>query len=767
MKALTPAALLLAALLAAPAPLPAQAVPSAPPPAGATADETPVTLPQYTVSSTAADPYRPADAVSLARIRGLLLDTPVSVNVISRELLDDLGANSVFEATRYFGGVGPGRGSGTAGGISDRQVFRGFESFTRTIDSFSATFIPGNATSIDTFEPEFIERAEIVLGPDAILNPTGSPGGSMNIVTKSPRFERETTMKVQVGNYSAQKVSLDTTGAIGSSKHWAYRVIATGQDTETYIPGDYEKYDVSAQLTYRLSPTSDLTLKYFGVDYQANGNASAPNDNGWLVFEPTSIGGATLADRPQTPGVTFNGKNGVNPHSLTTERTNTATLVYTTTLFDLVSMRLGAGFFARNNVGDSAFPSLSTTSIFNEDTGEVIGVPPGFNPAAVPVVWRFNEEREHMFEVQNDYAANFHVGPVSLQTVAGGTYQRDRKPFTTTGTHAMPNVNLFTGEGQDAPRPAIDTFNFTNSTRSHSRQTQGYGLIKAGFLGDRLLAIGGLTRTWIDTTNFNHNRATRALLSTSSLKGHKDSYITSVLVKPLKTLSLYGTYSTNANPISFGVGNGVSRTIWSKGRQYEEGLKLELLEQRLSFTAAHFDIAQSNLTSPNPLANIDPINNPGTILTDNNSDGWEFNLTGGLTRNTSVIASYTSMEFRDSFNRRVRNVPDGMANLMVNHRVSEGPLKNLNYFVAVTHFGRAAGETQNGFTKKGVPRQIGFFTSAYNVFNAGAGYTLGRYAFNANVDNLLNDKFAWQPASRLTVAQYPGITARLTIAVKY
>lgn len=289
-----------------------------------------VLLPEFTISGQKADAYRAGDTMSLARIRGALIDTPLTVNVMTRELFDDLGANSTFEAARYFPGIANGRGAGTNGGINDRMNFRGFESQTRTVNNFSSTFIPGTSTSIDTIEPEYIERVEIVMGPNAILNPTGTPGGSMNVVTKSPLFTPQTILKAVVGNYSAQKGSFDVTGPIG--KKLAYRVIATGQDTKTYIPGSFEKWTVGLMLDYKLSATSLLSFKYIGVDYKAYENASAPNDNGWLIYEPTSIRSAVLADTPQTPGVTYNGRNGVNIHSITVERTNTAQLLFTTSL---------------------------------------------------------------------------------------------------------------------------------------------------------------------------------------------------------------------------------------------------------------------------------------------------------------------------------------------------------------------------------------------------------------------------------------------------
>jgi iron complex outermembrane recepter protein len=736
-----------------------------PPPTTSRADET-VELPQFTVSSAKGDPYRANEAMSLARISGVILDTPVSINVISRELLDDLGANSTFDAARYMAGVGNGRGAGTNGGINDRMNFRGFESQTRTVDNFSSTFIPGTSTSIDTFEPEFIERVEIVMGPDAILNPTGTPGGSMNVVTKSPLFTSQGYLKAIVGNYSAQKFAFDYTGPIpfGDGKHLAYRIIGSGQDTDTYIPGKFEKWDIGAELLYQFTPTSKLTLKYFGLDYKAYGNASAPNDNGWLVYEPTSIGGAVLSDTPQTPGVTYNGVNGVDTNSITVERTNHIQLLYTGTIANFISMRLGGQLLSHNNVGDSAFPASATNSTsFDNNTGQV-NAAPAFNPAAVPEVWRYNKGIGVMHQFQNDYAANFHPGSASLQIVTGWAYQHNHNFPSRTGTANLPAANLFAGD-YDVPRPDINTFSFGNRSKAQATQKQAYALFKAGLWSDRIILTGGATRTWVKSQSYTLDKITLAVLGVNALSGQRDNYIGSVLVKPTKNTSLYYTYSTNANITTFNPGNGVSIPLWSVGKQHEFGFKSEFFNQRLTFNATHFQISQTNVTSPNPLANINP-QAAGNILTDNTSHGYEFNLIGGVTKNVSVIASYTDMKYRDAFNRRVRNVPDRMANALANYRVTEGTLKNLSFFGAVSYFGEAPAETITGFTSLGVPRLPGFYTAAWHVFNAGAAYSYERWTFNLNVDNVTNRKFGWQPASRLTVSPYPGTTVRLTTVLK-
>ena len=73
-----------------------------------------------------ADRYHANDAVSAVRIRAALIDTPSSISVITREMMDDLAPNRVFDVTRYIAGVQEGRGLN----FQDRQIIRGFETTT-------------------------------------------------------------------------------------------------------------------------------------------------------------------------------------------------------------------------------------------------------------------------------------------------------------------------------------------------------------------------------------------------------------------------------------------------------------------------------------------------------------------------------------------------------------------------------------------------------------------------------------------------------------
>ena len=217
-----------------------QVAPPQNPPASASSPESsaeqPIKLDQFVVTSTSANQYQAEEAASIARIAMPILDSPMTVNVISPALLNDLGTTVLLDDVTYFAGMSAGRGSGP-GMIQDRMTFRGFDtSGGKMVDDFPQFLLPTGAGPHANFDPVLVDHAELVMGPDTILSPTGTPGGSMNIFTKSPLFTAGTDITLQYGNYDAGGVSIDTTGPLGDGKHWAYRVIGDYQEYRCYMP---------------------------------------------------------------------------------------------------------------------------------------------------------------------------------------------------------------------------------------------------------------------------------------------------------------------------------------------------------------------------------------------------------------------------------------------------------------------------------------------------------------------------------------------------
>src|SRR6478609_9544211 len=190
---------LLSVLPAAPLAAQSPAASAATPPA----DEV-VVLSPFTVSADNSDRYRAAEAISAVRIRTALIDTPSSVSVITRDMMDDLAPTRVFDVTKYIAGVQEGRGVQ----FQDRMIIRGFvtQNAARTVDNFL------QSADADNVEEAIVDRIEVTKGPNAILSPAGAPGGSLNVITKSPTFHAHNSLTAQVGMYDSQKAVLDVSG---------------------------------------------------------------------------------------------------------------------------------------------------------------------------------------------------------------------------------------------------------------------------------------------------------------------------------------------------------------------------------------------------------------------------------------------------------------------------------------------------------------------------------------------------------------------------
>jgi len=771
----------LALLSAALTRLHAQAAPTPPAPAPGGSEEV-VEMPAFSVSGDAADPFNASETSSFSRTVGKTIDTPMTIDVITPAMQADINPNTMFDVTNYFAGVSPGRGSGASGGFGDRMTLRGFESFSVVVDNFALILYPIGTQFDFNFPTFYMDHSEVVMGPDAIISPNGTPGGTINTITKSPSFTPSVTVNAEVGNFDADQLSVDATGPLGDGKHMAYRVMAWYMDTPTYMPGTSSAEAVGTQFTYKFTDTAQVTVKYFGFQTRQGGTAAATLQDGEEITTPNSIGGAVLPNSLQ-PGFTYNGWNGVASWSYNLDRNNLVIGELTTALNEHINMRLASMVYYVTQHTVVGYPDPNIVETFNQQTGQVIGVAP-VNLNALPEEGSIKLKAARQVEAQNDIAAHYKVGIADLQSVTGWAYMNGSVPvFIQVYDKNMPTANLSVPQGYYAPpEPGFSQYTTPGQNNpGNAWSMQAYSFLRASFLNDRLFATAGASRTWagmnyysipyvdqdgIDTLSGAPGAITRATYSSTtnalapSVQPWHDAYMAGILGKVLPNVSVYYNYSTNA-----AIGN--STPLWQSGVQNEFGVKSSFFNGRLSVALDHFEITQNNVSETNPLFPLGLTTIP-FFYTDLTNHGEEVNITGGITENLSVVASFTDQKLRDYAQRRRRNIPDTMANLLVDYHFTTGILKNAGVFVGVVHQGDVAGETETGTTSLGVPELPGYYLPAFTVVNAGGHYDLNNCDFHLNVNNVLNQRFFWAAQSRNSASPYPGanVTLSMTVHVK-
>jgi iron complex outermembrane receptor protein len=726
------------------------------PGASAPEKEEPVVLPAFTVSSETADRYRANDSISAVRIRTSLLETPSSISVLTREFIDDVSPVRIYDATRYIAGVQESRGIT----FGDRQIIRGFESEGRTVDNFLDSTAPN-------FEEALIDRIEVSKGPNAILAPGGVPGGAINVVTKSPQFAPQRSITALVGTFDAQKVTLDLTDKVGGQDNMAYRFIGSYQDTGRYWSSDakIKRKLVAPQFTWRLGRNTELTLKYYYLD-------------AFVFREPALILDPSVGPDSEPilgPGFKAKSLNGIQPWSGISTDTHVAQFQFTTTLNDRLTTRFaGRGMYFGEDSEQEFFTTPGFSNRYNPTTGELTqdytwALDPitgqyvstfsrYYDPANIPVRGEKADVIIRNYALQNDWVFTARTSAANFQTVAGWAYSySDATDQRVNGT--LPAINLLA--------PAVAAYPvwgtaFIRDAHSDNTNWQAYLNQRIDFFKDRVAVNVGYLH--YDTNTQAIDRATTA--PRSRLDDSKDMYLGSVLAKVTANASLYYSYSTNATPTI--VNNA---PLWRDGKQHEFGGKWELFGGKLSLAAAYFEIAQTNVSVPNPERAVNP-SAPTSLLADYENHGAELEVTGAITRNLSVIASISQLKLRDALDRRVRSVADNLASILLNYRFLDGALKGLSINAGASYTGERAGDaTATNFTPLNVPTQISFYIPSYTVYNAGASYSWDRYQIRLYVDNLTNDKdYVQQAGARISgpgLATATGMNVRFSATLKF
>ncbi|SUS06584.1 exported hypothetical protein [uncultured Defluviicoccus sp.] len=269
------------------------------------ADET-VVLSPFVVQAETDYGYQATSSLSGGRLATDLKDTAVAVSVLTRELLDDIGANDAQSALMYAtnsfagtendvnpeGGTGAqATGSGGAAGGGNSLRVRAIRDATATLDYFNTSF---NADSYN------IERIDISRGPNALLFGDSSTGGSFNVGTKRALSRPITRMSVRTSTFGGARGSLDINRPL--SKSVALRINLLDQNTTGFR--DYSRnrrLGAALAATWRINNSTEIRAQGEWGKMRVDTPAAFIRDNaaGWDHLTTISTLGQTVTTATQ------------------------------------------------------------------------------------------------------------------------------------------------------------------------------------------------------------------------------------------------------------------------------------------------------------------------------------------------------------------------------------------------------------------------------------------------------------------------------------
>ncbi len=759
----------LSALVAAAVGLPAlsalaQTTPAPAAPASAAAEQ-PIVLNVFEVSAANVGPYQAQEAVGGGRIAQSLFDSSDNISVVTREFIEDTAPRDTFNAVKYLAGIAN-NSSQVAG---DRVSIRGFQVSSPNLDGF------GTVQSVVKNDPALLETVEFVRGPDSLLAPSGSPGGTLNLVSKSAKFGDFGSVTMQLGRYDTNAANFDINRT--ATAKFAYRLVGSVIDDEQgKNQGFHRSVGVSPSALIKLGDNTQLLLQatfFWGRGYNYLG----------FPIDPTSRNGTD--NIRFLPGLDKYSKSYADNYGDESSANHSNRMIYraalTTRINDQLSMRLSTRYLwdwqtnnqwnLTGNTGGSYNPN---TGYWNQGILWSGTAATGFTSAPAPatsttyaVSQSPTNAHEHYFDLQNDWVYQL-KGPGFDSTTTGGiaaeAFHVRIKGYSATS----PAVNVLAIPDSATWTPGTTPVSNQNVTGNFA---QVYLSEKLKLLDGKLSLNGSLVPTWFSQEVNNYISG-----ATSSSSPHPTFVNYGAVYTPIKNVALYYGHSADAaqiSPPSAPTAINPNPPQLQAGKQDEGGLRLRFFDGRATASLSYFELHQTNNSIVNPaLFSVPPPTvTPPNIFADRIARGWEFEFNASLTQNLSLLGNYTACRNRSVYGVEFRANPEHSGAIYVNYRFTEGPLNRLSLGLGVVGQSKAAGDSASGVTaastpSKLIPNQPSFYIPGYQLVNLNASYKVDKHwTVRAYVDNVLNKSYI--AGSLNANAVMPGVPVNPHVSATY
>ncbi|MFA7441530.1 MAG: TonB-dependent siderophore receptor [Sphingomonadaceae bacterium] len=541
-----------------------------------------------------------------------LLDTPRTVTIISRELIEDRALLSLNDVLRVTPGITLGAGEGGTP-VGDRAFIRGYEA--------STDILIDGLRDVARFSHEIfnIESVEVIKGPGGTLTGRGSTGGSINLVTKTPEAEDFVRVAATVGTDKTKRLTVDINHQLSEDIVVRFNAMGHDADVAGRDVAKVSRWGIAPSISFGLNGPTRATLSYlhlqtddipdFGIPFDADGVFTTP------------------------PKVRRENFYGFANRDFRKNKADQATL------------------WLEQDIGQNL--TLRNATRYGRTTNEYVVTRPVFSEGDTTTVdrtFRSSNRLSKGFLNQTDLRGSFESGGFVHNFIGGVEYSKERIYARTPWTEAegqpqfptsLLNPDPWSSFGALTKIPPADPI---NPTRFRTLAAFFFDTIS---LTDQFDINLGL--------RYDDYKATSA----SGLEAHSKfwNYQAGVVYKPVENASIYFNYATSSNPsgetegqsggadgpAGGGVGGGRAGLDPERAKSFELGAKWNLFDDQLALTAAVFRTSKTNARANDPTT--------GTIrlIGDNRVQGFEFSATGNITPEWDIVAGYTYLdaELRD------------------------------------------------------------------------------------------------------------------------
>ncbi|MCQ8130488.1 TonB-dependent receptor [Methylomonas sp. WSC-6] len=686
------------------------------------------TMPAVTVTGKniydATDPYNPdyslPNATTATKTNTPIMETPISVQVVSKAVMHDQQAIQLGDAIKNVSGVFQGF---TFGGFGEEFMIRGF-------NTNYANYLDGFRWPVSRMPLANAERIEVVKGAAANLYGRITPGGMINVVTKRPQATPYYSLEQRFGSYDLYQTLADATGAINEDASLMYRINFEYLDKNSFRDFAYtDRVFIAPSFTWKISDRTQLDLDFI------YSNENTLEDHGVVASGTTR--------RPiDIPISRYLGEPAI-------DKSNTEIYSGAITLNHEFSddWKMNARFNYQSR--DAVDLQHAAPGVINEATGELRRV------------FCCGDSYSDSFGGTVNINGKFVTGDLSHNVLMGWDYYG--ADGTLSGWFLGPavfggpvnTINIY------QPQYSLSGVNLS-TTSKNSFQDQNISWNGVYFqdqitLFDKLHILGGGRYDWANQGNGSSSISVAdASAKFSDIENQKFSPRVGILYRPWDWLSVYGNFVESLGAANTGIGVGGGMLQPETAEQFEAGFKTEFFDKRLISSVSYFHLSKQNMRVP--IAGTPFSQTVGEAR----SQGIEIDISGQVTDGLNLIASYAYTDAvilkGNNAGNRLWNVPRNAGSFWAKYDLQQEPLRGLSVGAGVYFQDQREGDQANSFELPGFGRVDALVK--YQLPFAKARTTL-----QFNVENLLDRQY-YAATSNSNTFITPGVPRTFIGSVK-
>ncbi|MCX7547526.1 TonB-dependent receptor [Xanthomarina sp. F1114] len=632
-----------------------------------------------------------------------------SISIISEKLITQQGNLSISDATKNVPGVYTFATYGNKRESMSSRGFRGIPILKNGVRVHSDFRGVGILTDM-----QGVDNIQVLKGSAAITQGVatdlGSPGGIINIVTKTPNYYFGGNAYVRAGSFGQVRTAFDVFGPLTNNENVAFRINGAIERADSYRAGiSSDRFYINPSFEWRVDDKSTLTLEMDYFDDSRTPDVGTVN----LAENDTNA----IYDLPYNQFLGFK-----NDKALT--KNTTYSVRFNRELTD--KLNLVAAFYKSNLDLDDKGASLGAVIEDEFDT-------PIYNQRKRG--YAISERQDDNSVLQFDLVGqDVKTGGVSHTFQVGFDYRTSSFNTKNQRVSTVDTIDVFTSNTRNLP----DNLDLGNATYSGAKTSA------IGFVAQDVMTFNKYLKAFLGVRY--SKTQTEAELET--VQSDAFNPLGGIIITPIENINVFASYTNSSYPRTATRldinGNELGNERYD---QFEAGIKTNWLDSRLRFNFTFFQINNKDINLPVYDENWVET---GYYQKGGNDErkGVEVELSGRVLPNLELITgySYIDAQYKEHtsyvYGSAPLNTPKHTFNGYVNYGFNS-LLDGLSVGAGVYFTGeRPINDWSSGaVTHEGiVPNQKPFIVDAYTQVNMQAAYKLNQHwDFRVLLNNVFNE----------------------------